>query len=32
METFYHKLNEYLSRGDTVAVATITEVTRQRAA
>ncbi len=26
METFYHKLDEYLSRGDTVAVATITEV------
>ncbi len=26
METFYHKLNEYLTGGGTVAVATITEV------
>ena len=26
METFYHKLNEYLTSGETVAVATITEV------
>lgn len=26
MDTFYHKLNEYLAGGDTVAVATITEV------
>ena len=26
METFYDKLDEYLSRGDIVAVATITEV------
>ena len=26
METFYHKLNRLLANGDTVAVATITEV------
>lgn len=26
MDSFYHKLNEFLARGDTVAVATITEV------
>ena len=32
METFYHKLDEYLTSGETVAVATITEVQRQRAA
>ena len=26
MDTFYHKLNDYLARGASVAVATITEV------
>lgn len=26
MDTFYHKLHDYLARGDTVALATITEV------
>ncbi len=26
MDTFYHKLNDYLARGESVAVATITEV------
>ncbi|MCS6844305.1 MAG: XdhC family protein [Caldilineales bacterium] len=26
MESFYHKLKEYLDRGETVAVATITDV------
>ncbi len=26
MDTFYHKLNDHLARGETVAVATITEV------
>lgn len=26
MDTFYHRLNDYLSHGDIVAVATITEV------
>jgi xanthine dehydrogenase accessory factor len=26
MDTFYHKLRQYLAKGDTVAVATITEV------
>lgn len=26
MDTFYHKLNDYLARGERVAVATITEV------